>query len=838
VSNRNNQPGIPTPANFIGHEVGEDRKLADWPTIVSYFWLLDQHSDRINVVEVGRSTEDNPFLMATIAAPDTLADLERYREIQAKLADPRGIKSADEVEKLISTGKSVILVTCSVHGTEVGATQMSMLLAYDLATSDDPRIKEILDNVIFLLIPSLNPDGLQIVKSWYDSTLGTWYEGVYQPFLYHKYVGHDNNRDWFMFTQRENRLAIQHAHNQWHPQVVYDLHQMGPFGPRFFLPPYVDPIDPNVDPILQSEIVALGSGMASELIGQRKPGVAVYCIYDAFSPSRAYQHYHGGIRILSEAASCRIATPIDVKPEQITFARGIDSRLQTWNNPIPWSGGKWTLKDIVDYEYAAVLAALSNLARNRETWLRNFYAIGLQAVSAQRRPYAYLVPKDQLDPITTREMLEILRFADVEIHEAQDEFLADGLTFPSGTSVILTAQPYGSFAKTMLEVQHYPNLLEYPGGPPKRPYDVTAHSLPLQMGVDTVEIREPFDADLFLQKEITAPIGRILPVANGVVCAHVLPASTNASFRAANRLLRAGARVSRISTEMIIEGVNFSPGAYVIEGGRGITDRIKELTHELGLEFTAVSTIPSSLSGPLRQPRVGLYKSWAPTAEEGWTRWVLEEYEAPYTTIVDQNLRSGQLKEMFDVIVLPHQPSGQLMHGNSSTEYPAQYAGGVGQRGSANLISFVENGGTIVAWDGAAEYALEHLELPVTNALAGISSTEFYAPGTFFRVLLDTDHPVAYGMPSRVSVMFERSPVFEPRSGTVIGRYPSSNPLLSGWVLGKDYLHGKAALVEVPVGKGRVILIGFKVHFRAQARGTYRVLFNSLLYSVSRQNNL
>lgn len=833
MSKSNSQSVISTPAEFIGHEVGEARKLADWPTVVSYFELLDQHSDRINVTEVGRSTEDNPFLIATISAPDTLADLERYRTIQAKLADPRRIKNADEVESLIATGKSVILVTCSVHGTEVGATQMSMLLAYDLVTSDDPRIKEILDNVIFLLIPSLNPDGLEIVKAWYDSTIGTWYEGVYQPFLYHKYVGHDNNRDWFMFTQQENRLAIQYAHNQWHPQVVYDLHQMGPYGPRFFLPPYVDPIDPNVDPILQSEIAALGSEMASELTGQRKAGVSVYCIYDAFSPSRAYQHYHGGIRILSEAASCRIATPIDISPDQITFARGIDPRLQTWNNPMPWNGGTWSLKDIVDYEYAAVLSALSNLARNRERWLRNFYAISLEAINAHKKPYAYVVPKNQVDPITAKEMLEILRFAEVEVHEAQDEFIADGLAFPAGTSVILTAQPYGAFAKTMLEVQHYPNLLEYPGGPPKRPYDVTAHSLPLQMGVDTLEVREPFDANLVLQQQIPSAMGGIAHPSSGVAAAHILSASTNASFRAVNRLLDAGARINRVPTEMVIEGDTFSPGTYVIEGSRAITDCVKQLTQELSLEFTAVSALPSSLSGPLRQPRVGLYKSWVPTAEEGWARWVFEEYESPYTTVVDKDIRAGHLNETFDVIVLPHQPAVQIMQGNSIKDYPAQYAGGVGERGSGNLRSFVENGGTVVAWDGAAEFAIESLQLPVTNALNGIPSTEFYAPGTFFRVLLDTEHPVAYGMPHRISVMFERSPAFEPNSAKVIGRYPLSNPLLSGWVLGKERLYGKAAVVEVPVGKGRVILIGFKVHFRAQARGTYRILFNSLLYGVT-----
>ena len=824
---------LPTPAEHFGHEIGEDRKLADWPQIVDYFHLLDRGSDRIQVQEVGLSTEGNPFLMAIIAAPETLADLEKYRAIQAKLADPRTVKDEAEAAALIAKGKAVILVTCSVHGTEVGATQMSTLLAHHLVTSDEPEVRQVLDNVIFLLVPCLNPDGLRIVKEWYDSTLGTWYEGVNQPFLYHKYVGHDNNRDWYMFTQQENRLAVEHAHNAWHPQVVYDLHQMGPRGPRLFVPPYLDPIDSNVDPILQSEIASMGTAMFSELTGQRKAGVAVYCIYDAYTPSRAYQHYHGGIRILSEAASCRIATPVEVNAEEMTFARGIDPRMQTWNNPMPWQGGRWTLRDIVDYEYAAVMAALGNVARYRDVWLRNFYAIGVKAVQGPKKPHAYLVPRAQRDPVTAHELLDILRFAMVELHEAQEEFEAGGVRYPAGTRVVLTAQPYGAFAKTMLEVQHYPDLREYPEGPPKRPYDVTAHSLPLQMGVDAVEVQEPFQAKLQRLDAVAPPDGRVVSLGGGRATAHLLEAETNASFRAVNRLLSAGARVSRAREAFVVEGRRYGPGAYVIEGARSLDSTLASVAAEMGLEFAAVSAVPPVPAGLLRSPRVGLYKSWAPTAEEGWTRWIFEGYELPYATLVDAEVHQGGLRERFDVIVLPHQPAQALLNGNNAREYPAPYAGGLGDRGSANLRAFVEEGGTIVAWDGAAEYAINHLDLPVTNVLEGVPSTQFYAPGTFLRVLLDTAHPIAYGMPARTSVMFERSPAFNVRRGTVVGRYPLANVLLSGWVLGQERLYDRAALAEVPVGDGRVVLIGFKVHFRAQARGTYRILFNALLSSAA-----
>ncbi|MCG8543193.1 MAG: M14 family metallopeptidase, partial [Alphaproteobacteria bacterium] len=479
---------IITPREHLGFEVGEDRKLASWDEIVGYFKALDKASDRMQLSELGKSTEGAPLIMAIMSSPENLASLDRYREIQAKLADPRKIADDKEAESLIAEGKTVMLLTCSVHGTEVGASQMSMLVAHRMATGDDETVRSILDNVIFLFVPCLNPDGLTIVKDWYDSTLGTYYEGVNPPVLYNTYTGHDNNRDWFMFTQVETRLAIEHCHNVWRPHIVFDMHQTRQDGMRLILPPFIDPIDPNVDPVLQGNIAMMGSAMAAELTGQGKAGVGINVTYDIFSPSRAYQHYHGGVRILSEAASVKIATPIELDAGELTIARGADPFRRAWNHPQPWQGGAWRLRDIVDYDYAAVMACLGNAARYREIWLRGFLRIGRNAVADQRAPYAYLIPEAQWDPVTAAELLEILDFADVELHEATADFVADGISYPKGTRIVLAAQPYGAFAKTMLGTAQYPKLHHYEGGPPVQPYDNTAHSLPLQMGVEAIEV--------------------------------------------------------------------------------------------------------------------------------------------------------------------------------------------------------------------------------------------------------------------------------------------------------------------------------------------------------------
>jgi hypothetical protein len=482
---------VPTPQQAFGFEIGQDRKLADWNQLTAYYEKIAETSQRVRVDTLGKTTKGRPFVMLTITSPANQARLSELRDIQGKLADPRKISDDAELRRLLDQGRTVVMITHSIHATEVGGSQMAARLVWRLATSDEPRIKEILDNVILLDIPSLNPDGLQWVVDWYRQGVGTPMEGGPLPWLYQFYTGHDNNRDWYAFTQDETVLTVE-AQNAWHPQIVHDIHQMGATSARIFFPPYIDPWEPNVDPHLTTAVNQLGTWMAAEEEAAGNKGAVVSGQYDAFTPARAYMHYHAGARILSEAASARIATPVDISADQLGPGRGYDASKPSWNFPDPWPGGHWTLGDIVNYQETGALALLTNAARNRPYWLRNFYDIGKHAVEKwDRWPEAWVIPANQANVAGVQYVLRILTLADLEVHKASASFTADGIPFPAGSWVVPMHQPYASFAQAMLEVQHYPDLRAYPGGPPLRPYDVTAQTLPYLMDVEAVAVNEP-----------------------------------------------------------------------------------------------------------------------------------------------------------------------------------------------------------------------------------------------------------------------------------------------------------------------------------------------------------
>ncbi len=389
---------VPAPIDELGFRPGDDRKLASWQQITAYFRQLDRASNRVVVEDLGKTTLGRPFLVATISSPANLARLDYFKEIQRKLADPRLINSNDsEAEKLIAEGRTIVLITCGIHSTEVGSNLVSMNIAYNLASDDSPETREILDRCIVLLVPSLNPDGVDIVKNWYDKTLGTPAEGTSPPELYHHYTGHDNNRDWYAFTQVETQMTVDKIHNVWRPQIVHDIHQQGETGSRFFIPPYTEPWEPNVPPMIQAGVNFMGSSMAWELAAEGKAGVVINGVYDAWTPARAYQHYHGGIRILSETASARIASPTNVPFERLTPQIGVNPKVRSWNFPLVWQGGDWKLANIVDYMKSGAFALLRNAARYRERWLRDFYQIGKDAVRERKpgEPFAFLIPPVQ-----------------------------------------------------------------------------------------------------------------------------------------------------------------------------------------------------------------------------------------------------------------------------------------------------------------------------------------------------------------------------------------------------------------------------------------------------------
>src|SRR5262245_18934863 len=369
---------IRAPEATLSFKIGEDRKLAKWDQFTAYFGELAKASDRIKFETLGKTTLGRPFVVATISSPENMKRLDEFREVQRKLGGPRLLAKESEsaIGELIRAGRTVVVITCSIHSTEVGGTFTATELAYKLTSQNTPEVKQILDNVILLLVPSLNPDGTDIVADWYRKTLGTPSEGATPPELYHHYTGHDNNRDWYAFTQVETQLTVDKILNVWRPQILHDIHQMGGGGARYFVPPYMEPWEPNIDPSIIAGVNALGTSMAWEVISRGKGGVVFNSIYDAWTPARAYTHYHGGLRVLSETASARLATPVEVPFNRLGGGFNYDAKTPSWNFPAVWPGGKWTLRDIIDYQTAGAMALLNHAARHRELYLRNFYEIG------------------------------------------------------------------------------------------------------------------------------------------------------------------------------------------------------------------------------------------------------------------------------------------------------------------------------------------------------------------------------------------------------------------------------------------------------------------------------
>jgi hypothetical protein len=759
---------IPTPQSHFGHEIGADRTVLDWDRVVSYFRALEKDSPRVRVQELGKTAEGRPMIAAIIAAPDTLQHLDRYIEIQKKLADPR-ITPPAELEPLIAKGKTVVLITCSIHSTELASTHTAVEFAWRLITEDKPHFKAILENTILILVPSLNPDGVDIVTQWYRKTLGTPFEGTSPPQLYHKYVGHDNNRDWYILSQPETRLVIGKLHNVWHPQIVYDVHQQQQNASRIMAPPWLDPIEPNVDAILVQEMNEVGMGIASDLTAAGKTGVSVHAAYDFWSPSRHYQSFHGGLRILTESASVRLASPVDIRRQDLQENMlGYNAQERSWNHIEPWPGGRWRLRDIIDYQLIAMESCLYQAASRREDMLRNFYKVGQRQV-ARKIPYAFYIPAKQADPGATKKLIDTLVAGQVEV-----EIEADN------SHTIRMAQPYSGYAKALLERQDYPNLRLYPGGPPQKPYDVTAHTLPLLMGVEVRTLNRP-------------------ALMSGVVTAvneqpGRLSASDTDSWLAVNRAWKINGSIWRDPATG-----DFSPSS------QGNTWK------------------------QIKPPRIGLYKSFVPIIDEGWTRWLLEQFGFEYSSVGNKEIQAGGLRQQFDALIFADQNARSIDHGFEPGSMPPEYTGGLESKGAAALKEFGESGGTLIFLNHSTDYAIERLGVKAKNVVKGISSAEFYSPGSLLKVQLDRSHPLSYGLPADIAIWSEGSPAWDTQE-TTVARYPDSRILASGWLLGESAIARRSALVDAKLGSGHVILFGMRPQYRAQSYLTFKLFFNALVY--------
>lgn len=851
---------IPTPESVLGFPVGADFELANYEQALEYFQKLADASDRVELQRVGETSYGKPWYLAVISSGSNLKDLEHYREISQTLAYPPDDMTREDARKLAMEGKAIVHIDGGLHSTEAAHAQHTIQLAYNLVTGDgDEEIAEILDNVILLLWFSLNPDGQTMVSDWYKSNLGTPYETAGTPFLYQKYVGHDNNRDGYMINQIESRVVTR-VDRHWEPQIIYNHHQSSPFPTRIWIPPFAEPISPNVHPLMWRTVNLIGMAMAQALEERGQEGA--YHMgngFDNWYPGFMdhANNFHNVASLLTETALYRYATPhfytIDDFP-----AKDRDLRPGSLY-PSPWRGGWWRIGDAVDYMLTASVSVLDVAAKYKRDILFNRFQAARDVTEQYRYepPYAYFISQEQRDPIAAVEMLRRLAFNGIEIGQLEETVSIEGISHSKGSWVIPMDQPNANFVRQLFSVQEYPDLREYPEGPPEQPYDVSGWTLPYQFDVRVVELTAPLneevrskivnleDDPLSWDDKVDAqtwdtppgvgfdshPVARaVVPLERRIAGsgpALYLSPSENNSYRAVSRAWAEGADVRFLHASKTAMGSE--SGQWLINGMS--TSSQDNLVDEFSLR--ARRGVTSGLS--IRQPRIGLYRPWTANSDEGWTRWVLEMYQIEHTSLYNADVKAGSLNSRYDVIVMADMSRDQIMTGFAKGSVPAKYSGGIDASGAREIDKFVRNGGTLVTINRSSGFAIDELHLPVSNVVADIPRQEYFAGGAIAEIIVDKSHPIMTGMPERAKMFVGSSPVFtvkEGFQGAALAKYGSSgSPLLSGYFLGEEHVQGFAAAMEVYHGAGRVVLLGLRPQWRGQPFGTFKILFNSALYS-------
>ncbi len=819
---------LPTPKEFLHLDIGADRVLADYRQVRSYFVELGRLSPRVSIETLGKSTLGEDMILAVITSESNQARLPRLKEIAARLADPRGASDAD-IAALAEEGRAVLLITCNIHASEIGSTQMAMEWAHALATAEDPETLRRLDEVVLLLVPSLNPDGQIMETEWYRRWLGTPYEGGREPWLYHWYTGHDNNRDWYMLTQAETKAMSRAVYHEWFPQVWLDEHQMGDHGPRMFVPPYSEPVDPDIHPLVWREVNRMGADMALRLEQAGRSGVIYGYSFDAYWPggTKNTAWFKNVSGLLTEVASVRLATPVYVDPSELSGGRKglVEYETQT-NFPNPWPGGWWRLRDIMDYERIASDAIHESCANLRRDVLRDMAARARAAIAKAGPGEAFRLPWAQRDRASAVKLAALLDEHGVEVVRA-----------PGGDFWVPLAQPYGDFAREMLTTQRYPEVKLVPGRDIVRPYDVAAWSLPLMMGVEVGRGVVPDGLQRWTARD--RAFARSLPSGP---CA--LPPGDAQRAKALNAALRSRGRVTVVDRETRAGGRTWPAGTAFLDAKAAAAAR------DSAPEGVAIETAPAPPAGRvLHAPRVGLYKPWRASMDEGWTRFVLERYGFDPKSLDNAALRRGGLRASFDALVLPDVPKEVIANGRPRrddggsayfVELPPPYQGGLEAAGAKSVQEFVEAGGTLIALADACDWVIGQFNIPVADVLARAKPDEFSCPGSLLRASVAADHPVTWGLPPEAALFVDKPIAFQtqtPAAGVdraVLATYPEDprDVLLSGWMSGADRIVRHSAAVAVTLGRGRIVLLGFRPQHRAQTDGTYPFLFNALHWSA------
>ena len=830
------QQAMPTPEQFFGFQMGADRKLANWDKLHEYYQRLAKVSNKMRLMELGKTSEGRPYIVLFISSPANLARLDHYKQLNARLADPRGLSEA-EAKQLVAEAKAVVVQSFALHSNEVAAAQTAAEYVYDSLTRTDSEAQQILDNVISIVAPSINPDGTQMIADWYMKYVDTPNEAANLPWLYQKYAGHDNNRDGFALNLPESQHLGRLMYREWVPQAYVDHHQMGSGNARLYIPPYAEPIRPDGDPLVWREMSWWGAHMGNRLEAAGKTGVIGSAIYSGWGHMGFHwiTPFHNIAGMLTESASARLATPMFMHPDQLRGGpRGLPEYESQISMPSLWPGGWWRVRDIVEQQKIAAWATVDLAARNRETVLWNMYLKGTRQTErgATGAVKAYAIAANQHDPLTVKKLVNMLLNSGVEVHQARAQFFADGRVYGPGSFVVTTAQPKQGLVRWMLGRTFYPDntYTRDLKGDPIRPYDMSTDTFGEFMGVRSDPVSEKITAELV---KLTAHVPMTASVAASAPNGYVLSAKLNDSHRAVHLLLDKGVAVRRVPG-----GAGFTPGDFIVSGSAAV---LADVAKQTGVEFTAAAAATPPDAYQVRKPRIAMFQRYGGgNMDEGWTRLMFEQFSVPFKSLMDAEIKAGGLNAKFDVIVLPADSvaamTGDRPANAPPDNTPAEYRSGFGADGLKALEAFVQKGGTLVTFGQAGDLAIQRFNLPLRNVVAGLASKEFWSPGSTLRVRFDTSNPIAYGMPAEGLALFMAGgQVYEVTSTDrsqdveVISTYVDRDILQSGWLLGEQVIAKKAGAVTVKYGAGKVVLFGFRPQHRDQTHGTFKLVFNALL---------
>lgn len=814
---------VTPPEKHLGHPVGADFQLPDWNAVKSYFFRIDQESPRVVTQKIGQSTQGRDFILSIISGEENLARLDRIKASARVIADPRG-RSPAEKEAAIRDGRVIVFVHCAMHATEAAAPQFAMEFAFNLATSVEEPWATARQKLVVVIFPSANPDGLDQVAEWYRQHVGTPYEAAGLVDLYQHYAGHDNNRDWFMLTQPETRIVTQQLYSVWLPHVFWDLHQQRMNRERMFIPPYRDPLNPNVDPVMVTATHAIGGRAMLDMTRQGFRGVATGTSYDLWWNGSTLNtaRRHNIVGLLTELASVNLASPVFLSRSDLTSPVGEGDYRPSNLFPDPWPGGWWRMRNIIDYELAFGRSLLGSLSRESETWLRECMEAAQRAVSAGENaaPSAWLIPSDDRDPAAVRRLAEVLLQCGVELHVSPGPLLADDREYPAGTIVIRRGQPYGEYVKDLFEIQRYPTGFTA--------YDVTGWTLPLLMGVRRVEVIHPIESMLDRVATAQEAVAAFAGDPRAAKDSGLLSSSSSDCWTQLVEHLRSGEAARWLTA-------NGKEGLILLEAkSKGKEKKpAKKRSAEAGIQVSSF-------------PRIGVYSAWTPHAPEGWMRYVFDEFKIPYVTVRNEQLRAGRIQDFLDVLVLPGQPPAAIDEGRAPGTLPEQFAGGLAPEGAVAIEQFVRAGGTLVASDASANWAVDLFEFPLVDVTREPDAKEFSCPGSILRGLPATDRPLTAGLPDSLPLVFARSTAWRRMADEELKkakreaceietllRYAPARLLLSGGISKPEVIEGHDAWLRVPYGEGQVHLFGFQPHYRAWSQATFPLLFRSVLLDHS-----